>query len=74
LPPSPYFIQPAYTLVDARLTIGGDNQKWNVELWGENLTNRTYAQAYFNPALQAPSVDAFLGAPRTFGVTLHLAL
>lgn len=74
LPPSPYFIQKAYTLVDARLTIGGDNKKWSVELWGQNLTNRTYVQAYFNPALQSPSVDAFLGDPRTFGVTLHLAL
>jgi len=74
LPPSPYFIQKAYTLVDARFTIGGDSKKWSVELWAQNLTNRTYVQGYFNPALQAPSVDAFLGAPRTFGATLHLAL
>jgi len=74
LAPSPYFIQPSYTLVDARFTIGDINKKWNVELWGQNLTNRTYAQVIFNPALQAPSVDAFLGAPRTYGVTLHVAL
>jgi iron complex outermembrane receptor protein len=72
--PGPEFFQPAYTLVDARFTIGGVNKKWNVELWGHNLTNRTYAQVLYPPALQTGSVNAFLAAPRTFGATLHLAL
>lgn len=72
--PGAQFVQKAYTLVDARLNVGAINKKWSVELWGKNLTNRVYAQAMFNPALQSPSVGAFLAAPRTYGVTLHAAL
>ena len=72
--PDPLMIQKAYTLVGARLSIGDIAKHWSVEFWGENLTNRTYMQAAFYPALQTGSVDAFLGAPRTYGVTLHLAL
>ena len=67
-------MQRSFTLVDARLNVGAINKKWSVELWSKNLTNRVYAQSMFNPALQAPTVGAFLGAPRTYGVTLHAAL
>ena len=68
------FVQNAYTLADARLDIGAANDKWRVELWAQNLTDATYAQVKYPPALQTGSVNAFLGAPRTFGVTLHLGL
>jgi iron complex outermembrane receptor protein len=63
--------QKAYTLLNARFTVADINKHWSIEFWGENLTNRTYIQAYFNPALQTGSIDAFLGAPRTYGITLH---
>jgi iron complex outermembrane receptor protein len=45
-----------------------------VELWGKNLTNRTYIQGAFSPALQTGSINGFLGDPRTYGVTLRAAL
>jgi outer membrane receptor protein involved in Fe transport len=63
--------QKAYTLLNARFAVADINKHWSVELWGANLTNRTYIQAYFNPALQTGSIDAFLGAPRTYGITLR---
>lgn len=72
--PGLQYTQPGYTLLDARVTIGAINKKWSVELYGKNLTNRVYAQSLYQPALQTGSVNAFLGAPRTFGVTLHMAL
>jgi iron complex outermembrane recepter protein len=64
--------QPSYTLVDARLAIGAKDKSWTVELWGENLTNRTYTQVSFDAPLQTGSYDAFLGNPRTYGVTVRL--
>ena len=72
--PGPQYFQKAYTLVDARMTVGANNKRWYVDLWGHNLTNRTYAQILYPPALQTGSVNAFLAAPRTFGVTLHVAM
>ena len=66
--------QKAYTLVDARVSLGDINKHWSVELWGKNLTNRTYLQSAFAPALQGERYAGFLAPPRTFGITLHAAL
>jgi outer membrane receptor protein involved in Fe transport len=49
-----------------------------VELWALNLTDEDYYQVAFDGTLQGSStspgvststIDAFLGAPRTYGVT-----
>ena len=72
--PGPGYEQSAYTLLDGRLTLGASDKRWYVELWGLNLTNKVYAQVLYPPALQTGSVNAFLGAPRTYGVTLHVGL
>lgn len=77
--------QEAYTLVNARLAFGSSNEKWTVELWAQNLTNRDYAQVMFDAPLQGASaspvtttppatstIDAFLGPPRTYGASLIL--
>jgi iron complex outermembrane receptor protein len=73
----PRKIQDAITLVNARLGFGAADQTWTVELWAQNLTDEEYYQVAFDVALQGSSVgptptsmiDAFLGAPRTFGAT-----
>jgi len=73
----PRKIQDALTLVNARLGFGASDQSWTVELWAQNLTDEEYFQVAFDPALQGSStgptatsmIDAFLGAPRTFGAT-----
>ena len=77
--------QPAFTLVNARVGIGSQDERWTLELWGENIFNQDYIQVAFNGPFQVASgpaavsdpqsvYDAFLGAPRTFGVTLRTKL
>ena len=69
---APQKMQDAFTLVNARIGIGSRNKRWGVELWGQNLTDETYAQVGFDAPLQTGSYNAFLGAPRTYGVTLRV--
>jgi len=65
--------QPGYTLVNARLGIGSENERWILEAWGQNLFNRDYYQLYFDAPLQTGTLDAYLGAPRTYGLTLRVS-
>ncbi len=69
--------QKAFTLVNARLGIGPQDKRWTAEIWAQNLTNVAYRQVVINAPLQGtdPSTntyDAFMGQPRTYGVTLRL--
>jgi len=71
--------------VNARLGFGREDGAWSVEVWGRNLTDETYAQVAFDAFAQGSrasagtsndprgtaSYMAFLGAPRTWGVTLR---
>ena len=81
----PEKVQDAFTTVNARLGLGRDDGAWSVELWGRNLTDETYAQVAIDAFAQGrragagtsldargtASYSAFLGAPRTWGVTLR---
>lgn len=81
-------VQKGYTVVNGRVGLGSDDDRWSVELWAQNLLNEKYTQVAFNgplqggsglsatqntynPALDTITYNAFLGAPRTFGVTLR---
>jgi len=64
--------QDGYTLVNARFVLGRRDGRWDVELWGQNLTNAEYMQVAFDAPLQTGSWNAFLGAPRTYGVTMRV--
>jgi len=68
----PQKAQDAYTLVNARFGIGARDQRWMLEFWGQNLTDETYKQVGIDAPIQAGSWNAFLGAPRLYGVTLRL--
>lgn len=68
----PEKIQEGFALVNARLGIGAKDKRWMVELWGQNLTDETYKQVGFDAPLQPGAWNAFLGAPRTYGVTLRV--
>ena len=63
--------QPGYTLVNARIGLSSEDKAWAVEAFAQNLFNDTYYQVGFNSVLQAGSYSAFLGQPRTYGVTLR---
>ncbi|MEJ2815794.1 MULTISPECIES: TonB-dependent receptor [unclassified Caulobacter] len=81
-------VQKDYTVVNGRVALAAQDDKWTVELWGLNLFNEKYEQVAFNGFLQGSSglsatnkvynpaadtitYDAFLGAPRTYGLTLR---
>ena len=64
--------QDAYALVNARFVLGRQDGRWDVELWGQNLTNAEYYQVAFDAPLQTGTWNAFLGSPRTYGVTVRV--
>jgi outer membrane receptor protein involved in Fe transport len=68
------------TLLNGRVGFGAQDEKWMVELWGLNLTDEEYYQVAFDATLQGSStapgasqstINAFLGAPRTYGATVR---
>ncbi|MCC5995389.1 MAG: TonB-dependent receptor [Oceanicaulis sp.] len=63
--------QPSFAMVNGRLGLGSLDGRWNVELWGRNLTDETYVQVAFDQFAQTGTFGGFLGAPRTWGVTLR---
>ena len=73
----PRKVQGSYFVSDGRIVFGPQSGQYDVELWAENLFNTDYEQVAFDvPFQNAPNnatglIDAFLGAPRTFGVTLR---
>ena len=80
-------IQDAYTVVNARVGLRGPDDRWAVELWAQNLFDNDNMQVAFDAPLQGSgtrrAVDAgfiprstqlfgaFLGEPRTWGITLR---
>jgi len=68
----PIKMQDAFTLLNGRISLGSDDERWTVEVWGQNLTDEEYNQVVFNTPLQSGSYNAFRGAPRTYGATLRV--
>ena len=80
--------QPAFAVWNARVGIGRADRRWMLELWAQNLTDKHYVQVGFDGPLQAlgtplpnsqhgptdmlNTYNAFLGAPRMYGVTFRL--
>lgn len=74
-------LQDAFTVLNARFGFGASDQRWMLEFWGSNLTNAKYVQVGFDGPLQAVgspqpgdpmnTYNAFLGAPRMYGVTFR---
>ena len=70
---NPAKLQDAYTLLNARLGFGASDDRWMIEALSNNLTNEDYYQVVFDATLQTGTFDAFLGAQRTYGVTLRMS-
>ncbi len=69
------------TVFNARVGFGRSDGRWMLELWGTNLTDEDYVQVGFDGPLQGLFPDpnnplntfnAFLGAPRMYGMTLRV--
>ena len=67
----PAKIQKELTLWNGRIGVGTADERWTVELFAQNLTNEDYYQVVVDQPLQSGTFAAFLGAPRTWGVTLR---
>ncbi|CAN5397869.1 TonB-dependent receptor [soil metagenome] len=90
----PYKNQDAYTVVNGRVSIGSEDERWTLEAYALNLLDEDYTQVgfagplqgtaftntttpqpngtYYNQATDTATYDAFLAAPRTYGVTLRV--
>ena len=66
---NPVKVQKAYTVVNARVGFSDKSGKWSVEIWAQNLFDQDYYQVAFDATAQSKTYNAFLGAPRTFGLT-----
>ena len=74
--------QEAFTVFNTRLGFGASDERWMVELWGQNIFDKDYVQVGFDGPLQAVgssqpndpmnTYNAFLGAPAMYGVTLRV--
>lgn len=62
-------LQESFTVVNGRVGLIDDKNKWSVELWANNLFDTEYAQVIFSTAF-VNSQSAYLADPRTFGLTL----
>jgi len=68
---APEKAQKGFTVVNARVGVGAQDDRWTVELWGQNIFDQDYYQVGYDAPLQTGTYDAFLGQPRTYGVTLR---
>lgn len=68
----PEKVQEGYALFNGRVGIGAEDEAWQLELWGRNLLDEDYIQVGFDGPFQPGSFNAFLGQPRTYGLTLRV--
>jgi len=82
--------QKAFTVVNGRIGVHAPDDSWALEFWAQNLFNRNFLQVAFDAPLQGTGTTravqagftpvstqlygAFLGEPRTFGLTLRAKL
>jgi len=79
--------QDGFAVFNGRVGVHGPEDAWALELWGQNLFNKHFIQVAFDAPLQGTGTTrgvqagfyprstqlygAFLGEPRTFGVTFR---
>ena len=68
---NPVKLQKAFTVVNARVSLAPVNERVTVELWAQNLFDQNYIQVAFDATAQSRTYNAFLGSPRTYGLTLR---
>jgi iron complex outermembrane receptor protein len=62
----PLQFEPAYVLVNPRLTLAGAGDAWSLALWVKNVADKHYYREIFN---DGGSIIGFPAAPRQIGLT-----
>ena len=65
---SPYTTQPAFGLLNGRLTFKPTDGPWSIAAFGTNLTNRRYILGGTDVSASLGYADVLQGAPREWGV------
>ena len=68
----PRKVQGAFGLLSARIGFGALDESWTIEAWGANLADKYYYNVAFDAPFQYNTIDSFIGAPRTFGLTARV--
>ncbi len=72
-------LQESYAVFNGRIGLAQLNDDWRIELWAKNLLDKDYVQIAFDAPIQGSGTGpgstqtftAFLGNPRTVGLTLR---
>lgn len=67
----PFDVQDGTAQINLRAGIGGQDERWGLEFFVNNLTDVNTRGVTFNTVLRGTSRSAFLQNPRTYGVTLR---
>jgi iron complex outermembrane receptor protein len=65
-----------YSLLNLRLTLFGEGERWRIALYGDNITNATYRTRLFDLFDNPLNGQKFitLGPPRTYGIEFRASL
>lgn len=64
---NPGTMQKGYAKVNASITYYSDDSRWNIGVWGKNLTDEAVIAATAAAGIPGPAT-AYLDAPRTYGL------
>ncbi|RDI99808.1 TonB-dependent receptor [Dyella solisilvae] len=67
---NPNYVQPAYGLFNLRTGITFDHGRWDLGLWGNNLSNKKYLIDAGNSGETFGLPTYIPGSPRTYGVSI----
>lgn len=67
----PLKIQDAYGLLNLRMGVLFERYDVDLILWGRNVLDENYVGVTFDAPLQPGKLEALVGAPRTYGLTLQ---
>ncbi|MEZ5946602.1 MAG: TonB-dependent receptor [Hyphomonas sp.] len=64
-------IQDSNTKVNLRAGISAPDERWAIEIWGNNVTDEQTKNVTFSISLRGPARGVFIQEPATYGVTLR---
>jgi outer membrane receptor protein involved in Fe transport len=62
----PFKEQDAFTMLNGRVSIGTEDERWTVEGWVQNLTDEEYIQVAYNAFLQGSAFQSTVQPNGTF--------